>query len=124
MFAKIKLVFFKLHLYLGLFPCCSTQYLSRVHNVISKLFFLAIKTPSPLARATLWLKVRSSRPEVFCRKGVLRKFAKFTGKHLCQSLFLKKRLWHRHRCFPLNFVKFLKTHFLKEHLWWLLLLVV
>ena len=29
---------------------------------------------------------RSSRPEVFCKKGVLRNFA-FTGKHLCQSLF-------------------------------------
>ena len=25
---------------------------------------------------------RSSRPEVFCKKGVLRNFAKFTGKHL------------------------------------------
>ena len=25
---------------------------------------------------------RSSRPEVFCKKDVLRKFAKFTGKHL------------------------------------------
>ena len=87
-----------------------------------KIIFLAIKTPSPLPRATLWLKVRSSRPEVFCRKGVLRKFAKFTGKHLCQSLFLKKRLWHR--CFLLNFAKFLRTPFLKEHLWWLLLLVV
>ena len=33
---------------------------------------------------------RSSRPEVFCKKGVLRNFAKFTGKHLCQSLFFKK----------------------------------
>ena len=29
---------------------------------------------------------RSSRPEVFCQKGVLRNFAKFIGKHLCQSL--------------------------------------
>ena len=27
---------------------------------------------------------------MFCRKGVLRNFAKFTGKHLCQSLFLNK----------------------------------
>ena len=27
---------------------------------------------------------RSSRLEVFCKKGVLRKFAKFTGKHLCR----------------------------------------
>ena len=26
-------------------------------------------------------------PEVFCEKGVLRNFAKFTEKHLCQSLF-------------------------------------
>ena len=61
--------------------------------------------------------IRSSRPEVFCKKGVLRNFAKFTGKHLCQSLFynkvaalrpatlLKERLWHR--SFPVNFVKFL-----------------
>ena len=32
-------------------------------------------------------KDRSSRPEVFCKKIVLRNFAKFTGKHLCQSLF-------------------------------------
>ena len=64
-------------------------------------------------------------------KGVLRNFTKFTGKHLCQRLFfnkvaglrpatiLKKRLWHR--CFPVNFVKFLRTPFVTEHLWWLLL---
>ena len=32
----------------------------------------------------------STLPEVFCKKGVLRNFAKFTGKHLCQSLFLNK----------------------------------
>ena len=37
-----------------------------------------------------FVTVRSSRPEVFCEKGVLRNFAKFTGKHLCQSLFLIK----------------------------------
>ena len=33
---------------------------------------------------------RSSRPEVFCKKGVLRNIAKLTGKHLCQSLFFNK----------------------------------
>ena len=27
---------------------------------------------------------------VFCKKGVLRNFAKFIGKHLCQGLFLNK----------------------------------
>ena len=58
---------------------------------------------------------RSSRPEVFCKKGVLRNFTKFTRKPLCQSLFFNKvtglrsatllnnRLWHR--CFPVNFPK-------------------
>ena len=67
-----------------------------------------------------------SRPEVFCKKGVLRNFTKFTGKHLCQSLFfnkvaglrpvtlLKKGLWYR--CFSVNFVKFLRTPFYIEHL--------
>ena len=69
---------------------------------------------------------RISRPEVFCKKGVLENFAKFTGKHRCQSLlfnkftglrpatFLKKRLWHR--CFPVNFVKYSRTPVFIEHL--------
>ena len=53
------------------------------------------------------------------KTGVLGNFAKFTGKHLCQSLFfnkvaglaslLTKRLWHR--CFPVKFAKFLRTPF-------------
>ena len=60
------------------------------------------------------------------KKGVLKNFAKITGKLLWQSLFfnkvavlrpatlLKKRLWHRY--FAVNFVKFLRTHFFTEHL--------
>ena len=44
-----------------------------------------------------------------------------------ESLFLYKfagpretgRLWHR--CFPVNFAKFLRTPIFKEHLRWLLL---
>ena len=76
-------------------------------------------------------KYRSSRLEVFCRKGVLRNFEKFTGKHLCQSLLfnkvaglrtvtlLKKRFWYT--CFPVNFSKFLKTPPITEHLRLLLL---
>ena len=35
-------------------------------------------------------KDRSSRPEVFCKKCVLRNFAKFTEKHQRQSLFFNK----------------------------------
>ena len=46
-------------------------------------------------------------PVVFCKKGVLRNFAKFTGKHLCQSLFFNK---------VAGLAKFLRTPFLTEHL--------
>ena len=77
------------------------------------------------------MNYRSSHRMCSVRKGVLRNFPKITGKHLCQSLFfnkvaglrpaplLKKRLWHR--CFPVNFEKFLRTPFYIEHLWWMLL---
>ena len=34
--------------------------------------------------------MRSNRPEVFCKKGILRNFTEFTGKYLCQSLFFNK----------------------------------
>ena len=59
------------------------------------------------------------------KKGVFRNFAKFTGKHLYQSLFFnkvaglspatlfKKRLWHR--CFSMNF-EISKNIFFIEHL--------
>ena len=56
-------------------------------------------------------------------KGVLRNFTKFTGKHLCQNLrpatLSNKRLWHR--CFSVKFAKFLRTAFLQNTSWRLLL---
>ena len=67
---------------------------------------------------------RSSHRGCSVGKGVFRNFAKFTRKHLCQSLFLnkiaglrpaallKKRL--RHRYFLVNFEKFLRTPFLRN----------
>ena len=79
---------------------------------------------------TNWRKnLRSSRRQrCSIRKSVLRNFAKFTRKHMYQSLFfnkieglrpatlLKKRLVHR--CFPVNFAKFLTAPSLAtEHLW-------
>ena len=33
---------------------------------------------------------RRSHPDVFCKKGILRNFTKFTGKHLFQSLYRKR----------------------------------
>ena len=67
---------------------------------------------------------RSSNQRCSIEISVLRNFAQFTGKHLCQSLFfnnvaglrpvtlLKRRPWHRY--FPVNFVKFLRTPFLQS----------
>ena len=43
-----------------------------------------------LANAFINSQFRSSRLDVFCRKGFHRNFAKFTGKHLCWSPFLNK----------------------------------
>ena len=51
---------------------------------------------------------RSSRPDIFCEKGVLRNLAKLTGKHLRQSLFFNKVAG------PRPFAKFLTTPFLQN----------
>ena len=68
--------------------------------------------------------VRSSLRRCSAKKGVLRNFTKFTRRHLCQSLIfnnvaglrpatlLKKGLWHK--CFPVHFPKFPRTHFLQN----------
>ena len=68
---------------------------------------------------------------MFCKKDVLRNFAKCRERHLRWNFFLnkiesfrpatlfKKRL--RQRCFPMNFMKFLKAPFLQNTCGWLLL---
>ena len=42
---------------------------------------------------------------------------KLQASGLRPATLLKKRLWHR--CFPENFVKFIRRPFFIEHLWWL-----
>ena len=103
---------------------------SSIYEKISKTLNGDCKTGSKQAKITFFfffvakktILDRSSRPEVFSQKDVLKHFSKFTGKHLClrPATLLKKRLWHR--CFPVNFKKFLSTTFLTEHLRWLLLM--
>ena len=58
------------------------------------------------------------------KSSVVKKFMLCSGVRLkfispATAILLKKRLWHR--CFPVNFAKFLRTPFFIEHLWWLLL---
>ena len=65
---------------------------------------------------------RSSHRRCSIKRGILRNFAKFIGKHPCPSLFFNKvgglrpaTLWKKrlgHRRFPVNFAKFLRTAFL------------
>ena len=78
----------------------------------------------PLATNVPTTDIQEQPPELFYNKNVLKNFAKFTIKHLCQSLLLnkvaglvpvtllKKRLCHR--CFPVNFAKFLRRPFLQN----------
>ena len=58
-------------------------------------------------------KGRSRHHEVFCRKRVLKNFAKFTAKHLCQSIFFKKRDSDA-GVFPVYFAKIQITHCLQS----------
>ena len=92
-----------------------------IYHLLANL--LACRTNrSSLGSSHWWFSVR---------KSFLKNFSKFTGKHLCQSFcfntcrpkacnFIKKRLWHK--CFPENFVTFLRTSFLQNKSGWLLLL--
>ena len=66
-------------------------------------------------------KMRSSRPEVFCKRGVQLEILQNSQKNTCAKVsflirlglrpatVLKKRLWRRG--FPVNFLKFLRTLF-------------
>ena len=89
------------------------------------LWMIALKTHLDLIGKFKWIGkmkyIRSIHREIICENDVLVNFAKFTGKHLCQSLFfnkvaglnfIKKILWHM--CFPVNFAKFLRTPFLRN----------
>ena len=89
-----------------------------------KLFmFLKTKTPSCIPKTKLklciyfWTRTTQSRTsgptlqkqptEVFCKKRC--------SASLRPATLLKKGLWHR--CFPVNFVKFLRTPFFTDYLW-------
>ena len=63
---------------------------------------------------------RSSYPEVFLRKGVLKICSKLTGKHQCRSVISIKLLWNfieitlRHGCSPVNLLHIFRTPFPKN----------
>ena len=80
------------------------------YNPISKVFtevFLIARIPHSTILITEAVIQKCS-----VKKAVLKNFAKFTEKHVCQNLFFNK---------VASLAKFLKTPFLTEHLRWLLL---
>ena len=60
------------------------------------------------------LKRQKQPPDVFCKKRCSQNFVKFTGKHLCQSLFFKKEALAQ--VFACQFCKIYKNAFFTEHL--------
>ena len=76
---------------------------------------------------TIVTSARSSHPEVFLRKGVLKICNKFTGKHPCRSAISIKLLCNfieitlRHGYSPVNLQHIFRTPFLKKTSEWLLL---
>ena len=88
-----------------------------LNHIINKSYLSSLRnlseTSSLKLKLMLWY-AKKQQTEVLYKKGVIKIFAIFTGKHLCWSLFLlkcnfiKKRL--EHRCFPVNITKFLRTH--------------
>ena len=73
--------------------------------------------------------LRSSHPEVFLEKGVLKICSKFTGEHRCRSVISIKLLCNfieitlRHGCSPENLLHSFRTPFPKNTSGWLLLYV-
>ena len=73
---------------------------------------------------------RSSRPEVFLGKRVMKIYSKFTGEHSCQSGISIKLLCNfieidfRHGCSPVNLQHIFRTHFLKNTSEWLLVQIL
>ena len=88
-----------------------------------KKFFWPIENAEPekLREVKQGLRDHQKQPQKYSiKKGVLKNFAIFTGKHLCRSLFLSFKAWNfikkrlQHRCFPLNIDKFLRKPILKD----------
>ena len=116
--------------YLG--PCQTfmMELFTKVVNGFYLLPFFTKRSIIDVSQGPWFGPVRSIGPKMFCKKSVLKNFAKLTGKQLCQVLFfnkvaglrpptlLKKRLWPR--CFPVNFAKFLRAPFFIEHHRWLI----
>ena len=80
----------------------------------------AVKLFSTFGFFSPFLTIRTSRPEVFIGKGVLKMCSKFTGEHPCRSVISIKlqsnfiEIALRHGCSPVNLLHIFRTSFLKN----------
>ena len=81
------------------FLLCFINYLTQ----IAPLFFFSEAVTQRCFVKKVLLEISQNSQENAC------------GRASFADLRLKKRLWYR--CFPVNFVKFLRAPFLTEHLW-------
>ena len=83
-------------------------------------FYIVLKKNTPFQNSLIYKHIRycisrSSPPEVFLGKGVLKICRKFTGEHPCRSVtsiklfcnFIKITLWHG--CSPVNLLHTFRT---------------
>ena len=64
--------------------------IKRVLNTFLNLIQIVSNCSGNVENSPKFTWNKSSHPKVFGEKGVLKNFAKFTGKHLCQDLFFNK----------------------------------
>ena len=76
---------------------------------------LVVKICTYVKKKNYFAFIQKVRPEVFCIKHVRKHFRGSRPVCLRPATLLKMRLWHR--CFPVNFVKFLRTPYFTEHAW-------
>ena len=110
----------------GTFRSMSNTYTSRtllhrdaeLNKLLSSNFVLCYSYPFIVLYP--YRNFRSSHQRCSIIKGVLRNFAKFTGKHLCQSFFFNKKHFIKKeilaQVFSCEFCEISKNTFFTEHL--------
>ena len=101
------------------------------YSLLYSFLFHFWNFPVPKFRQFFFVAVyRSSHPEVFLRKGVLKICSKVTGEHTCGSAISIKLLCNfieitfRYRCSPASLLHIFRTPFLKNTSGWLLLSLI
>ena len=115
------------------FICCNPaemnciNFLNQLMYLVAQLVWYLVANNTLFSRSVFqdhhkkrFYYYRSSHPEVFLGKGVLKICSKFTGEHPCRSLisiklqsnFIEITLWHR--CSPSNLFYIFRTSFLKS----------